>query len=688
MILKEVEVNNIRNIDDISLTFTSGHTIIRGDNASGKSSFRLAVEYALYGSLPGHTLENMIRHGQDEMSCKVVFQHRGDKYVIERSSELEKGSISSDASLEYDDETIEGARNVSKKVEELLGLGQDAFNLLNPRQAQISKVLSMTETEKSKMFDSILGIGRFREAYEDMRDVVSPIESRSDNLSGQIETLESWLNEIDKGELKTKLENLKEKRKKKNNEIENKKKDLKKAKEKVEEVEEKKEEIKDKRDAKDKISTLENKIEMWEKRRDKQKEKLENLVEKKDSIEEDIKSIEDKLEELPELEDLENEINNKDEKLSETSEKVMSLRKELKSLEESVDTVKNKDTCPLCRQEVTENYEEDCLSELKRKKENIGKKLKEKQEVMEKEEDDLEKLKDKKGEVREKSNKLENEKSKKNSKLETVKENINDIEDEVEKLEDNINEAEEKIDDLPTPDISDKDEEMIESLYKQVTEERKNIELELNNMENALETVNNKIDNISEKIEEYKKKEKNRKKLKKEVEQVKNLEKDLKVVREMLNKLGPEMREYLRLLLEDEFKKLFNKVRDTLGYDDAEIESDYNVKLKEGGYERLASECSGAEQLAVSILLRLAMIKVLSNAQVGGHIIESLIIDEPEERGVDPENMKTIVEMLEEIELNQLIIITHDPLFQERIGESGYEFSEGHDGTAQVEKIR
>ncbi|MFW6025615.1 MAG: AAA family ATPase [Candidatus Woesearchaeota archaeon] len=688
IIIKKIKIKNIRNIEKLELDFKKGNTIIKGDNATGKTSFRLALEYTLYGSIPNYTLKNMITHGKKKMAGIVVFEHNGEECKVKRESELDKGSISSKAKLKYQGEIIEGARNVTNRIEKIVKLDQDTFNLLNPHQANICKVLQMTDTNRAKMFDSILGIGRYRDTYEDMRNVVSPIESRKSNVNGKIETLENWLDEVNIDKLNEELSNLKKNKGSFSEDIENFEEELEKVSKNLKGVEKKKKQLENVKQVKNKINDLQNKIKLILNTVNDKNKRLEDLKENLEEENEKLSNIKKEKEELEDIGKIEEKLEEKGEKINDIEKDNNYLNSKLDSIKDSIKKLDKNNTCPVCKQEIGKDYKKECQEDLYQNKKQVKNKIIKNKKQKEKLEKQKKIITEKYEKIKEKTeNKIEKINNK-NSKINNLKENIENLEKEIEENQKEVSKTKKEIDKIEKEnDIKNINEEDIEEKYEKLRQKQKDLEIKINDKKNKKNNIEEKIKNKKEKIEEYNKKKNEKKQKEEKITEISTILKDVKNIRKMFKKLGPEIREYLKILLDKKLSELFDKVRETLDYDDVNILEDYNIQLKEGEYTRLASECSGAEKLIMSILLRLATTKVLSNSEVGNQNIDFLIIDEPEERGVDPESMKLIVEVLEKIQLNQLIIITHNQLFQERVGEHAYEFYKNENGRAQKRKI-
>ena len=79
MILKKIQLENIRSYEHAEVSFKEGSTILAGDIGSGKTTILLALEFALFGLQPGQKGTALLRNGKDEGSVLVEFEVEGKK---------------------------------------------------------------------------------------------------------------------------------------------------------------------------------------------------------------------------------------------------------------------------------------------------------------------------------------------------------------------------------------------------------------------------------------------------------------------------------------------------------------------------------------------------------------------------------------------------------------------------------
>ncbi len=92
MMLKSLELENIRSYDKLKLDFPQGTILFEGPSGSGKSTVLMAIEFALFGlgSLKGGSL---LRLGQKQGSVTLTFEINGQNYTVHRTLERMPKSV-------------------------------------------------------------------------------------------------------------------------------------------------------------------------------------------------------------------------------------------------------------------------------------------------------------------------------------------------------------------------------------------------------------------------------------------------------------------------------------------------------------------------------------------------------------------------------------------------------------------
>lgn len=100
MLLKSIQLENIRSYLDDVIEFPPGSTLLSGDVGCGKSTILLAMDFALFGLRKGE-LEggDLLRHGAGRGGVHLAFEIDGNKYAIERTLRRSKDSVTQDSGM-------------------------------------------------------------------------------------------------------------------------------------------------------------------------------------------------------------------------------------------------------------------------------------------------------------------------------------------------------------------------------------------------------------------------------------------------------------------------------------------------------------------------------------------------------------------------------------------------------------
>ncbi|MFH1682558.1 MAG: AAA family ATPase, partial [Candidatus Woesearchaeota archaeon] len=86
MLLKSINLKNIRSYTEQTIQFPENSTLLSGDIGSGKSTLLLATEFALFGiSKPDLDGEALLRKGTTQGSVELNFQLEGKDIKIQRN---------------------------------------------------------------------------------------------------------------------------------------------------------------------------------------------------------------------------------------------------------------------------------------------------------------------------------------------------------------------------------------------------------------------------------------------------------------------------------------------------------------------------------------------------------------------------------------------------------------------------
>ncbi len=190
----EVEITNWRAYDRGKYTFKPGLNFMMGPNGKGKTSILEAIAYALTGEASVvDARDYLLRDPEKAATVKLTFQVDGNTYRIERTQQPGKAGEASLYDLRTNHKLASYQKNVTEKVEELLGVSADflrriiymaegdVFRFLKdpPGKAvnqQIQQVLGLTQLDA---FQEAVKLAQKR-----LRDQSKALKSLQDRIAG------------------------------------------------------------------------------------------------------------------------------------------------------------------------------------------------------------------------------------------------------------------------------------------------------------------------------------------------------------------------------------------------------------------------------------------------------------------------------------------------------------------------
>jgi len=132
MLIKKVQLNNIRSYTQEVLTFSEGSTLLNGDIGGGKSTILLAIAFALFGAdtdaLSG---EALLRKGANDGSVGLHFDVQGVDVFIHRGLKRSKKAVAQTEGYML----VNGVRKDAMPIE----LKSDIINLLGYPEELVTK---------------------------------------------------------------------------------------------------------------------------------------------------------------------------------------------------------------------------------------------------------------------------------------------------------------------------------------------------------------------------------------------------------------------------------------------------------------------------------------------------------------------------------------------------------------------
>ncbi|MCD6589783.1 AAA family ATPase [Candidatus Woesearchaeota archaeon] len=663
MIIKAVELWNIRSYEHERIEFEKGITLLSGDIGTGKSTILKSLEFALFGLSPRLSGESLLRHGKQKGKIRVELVINGKEVIIERTLkrnktiQQDKGILRIDGIVQELSPTELKARIIEllNYPKQLLSRNKDIlfrYTVYTPQEEMKQIILEKPET-RLEILRKLFGVEKYSRIRDNTILLARSIRQKALMLketAGRVE------------EYKNRIQEIIEKEKKLGLELEERKKQEKEQRERIEKLEGEYETIN-----KDYIEEKKRELELVQREKDKEKitKEIRELEKSIIEIEETIKNIEQELMgreeiDLSSIEAMEKELLERQRAIEEEIKiiirKIGSIEEKIRNYRDTIDNINSLETCPLCHQKVTEEHKEHIRriygENIEKNKEELEeeKKRREEKQVL------VEEVKNKIDELRKKKNNylVIKEKEKRISDLKKTREEKTNrktlLLEEVEKIDRELMQR-------------DKQLGIVKELEKKLSEKKELLEQE-RNKHTALLT---RISSIEKEIEMLKQEEE---RLGKELQRAENArriadkyEKMYEWLRNFFSELVANMEINVLASIHNVFNELFsewfNKLVDSQEMN-ARLDNDFSPIIEQQGYEVGIEALSGGERTSVALAYRLALNTVLNKIIEGIHTKGLLILDEPTE-GFSSEQLERVGEILRSLEVEQLIIVSHEP---------------------------
>ncbi len=594
MIIKSIELRNIRSHKNTSISFPSGVVLIKGEVGSGKTSILDGLKFALFGSF--QNAETLLRVGENQGEVKINLDRDGSDIIFKRSLRKTKTGYSSNEIIVFENgkerkiSDGEMRQYIAKIFRIKFERVRDPkfFDLLfYAGQDEMRNILDMKSEERLRIIYDLFGISDFKNIIDNidvLRGIVkNEIEIRKSIIGENRETI----NESEKRmeEIKNEISINNEKLKKfidEKDELENKFFSFKKI---YEDMKRKREEY---GNLKNELNVYMSELKEKKNNKNKNEQKIKNYEEdlkNKDIFEEKEKVLEKKKKDLEYL-GKEHESYVLRKKYMEENEKkidaIVEKQKKLKGFEEVLDDLEKR----LKEKEnllVKKNEIEGDLEKIKEKIENLKVEYKTTEKDIKTNRDQLLKYKD-----------LKNEKVCPVCGRPITEDLVKHL---VEEENKKLKSSEQKLNELSSM-IKDLENEKSEK--SRLIENMKREEREINELNIERAKIETEVKGIRMEIEKLPEMVKNFENEKIELEKYANLDKEIENVKEEIKMLEKYHDEYMRILgkerelielkkefsdLNDEIKNLSEKIRNiedgikSIDYDEnkfREMEEEYH----------------------------------------------------------------------------------------------------------------
>jgi len=665
MILKSIKLNNIRSYLNQEIKFPTGSVLLSGDIGSGKSSILLAVEFALFGVRRKHLPAfSLLRHGKKEGAVELRFELEGKDIIVKRVLKRGKDDISQEAGYVIINGTKKEGTAIELKtlVFDLLGYPKNLvtkskdlvyrFTVYMP-QEEMKQILLEDKDTRLDTLRKVFNIDKYKRIRENSLIFIRGLKEKRKENEGKIADLEEKKKQKKErqkniGEIDEKINGLMPKLDKIKKELKNKKNEIEKIEKNINELGKLKKELEiNELNLKNKLEQRKNNKENIEKL-EKQINILNEELEKSEKIkgEELVRRITEKENEIKLMDKTIKEINNKINEFTIKKNFSYNIKQKISKLEK----------CPTCEQDVSKEHKQSVIE----REDNLIKSLEENISLHTQQHSEAEKkilelknilrdLKKKENEVSVVKIKLENlnEKNKEKNNLlnlqEKIKKEIGIIN--TKKIE--LNKKTEEFKNI------EEDYKKIKVSLEKIVQEEKELQIEKAGLEKEKQTLKKLMEFLDKEIKE-------KLKIKENLVYLSQLQNWLE--KYFINLMNT-IEKHVMLSVHREFNELFQRWFNILIEDEAisvRLNDEFTPVIEQNGYETFLGNLSGGERTSIALSYRLALNKVINDIIGEVKTKDILMLDEPTD-GFSSEQLDKIREVLDQLNIKQIILVSHEP---------------------------
>ncbi len=175
MIIKRIQLKNIRSYENAEISFPQGSVLLSGDIGCGKTSVLLAIEFALFGLQPGQKGAALLRSQEKEGKVSLELEIDGKEILIERTLKRGKTISQEEAFITIDGDKKEMAVSELKNlILSLLDYPSEfakksnilyRFTVYTPQEEMKQIILETSETRLDTL-RHVFGIDKYKRIKE------------------------------------------------------------------------------------------------------------------------------------------------------------------------------------------------------------------------------------------------------------------------------------------------------------------------------------------------------------------------------------------------------------------------------------------------------------------------------------------------------------------------------------------
>ncbi|MFX1311722.1 MAG: AAA family ATPase, partial [Promethearchaeota archaeon] len=668
MILKSIDIQNIRSISSGKINFPHSTILFFGDIGSGKSSVLKSIEFALFGTLTHGDLrgDSLLRRGKKSASVELVFSIDNNDYSVKRILSRDKrGRVLQEEStfIDYNKGTkiTYAPTDMRRKILTLLSYSVSRYEKANKLplfrytvytpQEELKEIILADPNNRFEILKEVFGIEEYETALKNveiikdlLNDILKEFRIKIDQIGEPEEEILQKEKEIN--EVKRKIHKIESELTLKDNEIKSQEKIVSKIQEESEKyskklmkIENNESNISDLKERQIEVNSMLSKIKKEISEKEKEIKNVKIIKTNTDMSEEEIEK---------ELENFQNIKSQKEKQLTLIKKKLTDIEILLKE-----------GKCSLCGQSIHEKdrFEQEFqnaslnVEKISHTVKELTQKIKDHKKTL-KIVRESQKCKNKK----ESLEAIISEKRKREADLISL---VNDLFVRIEKSQNNIISilSEYKITNLPKFKDSGKD---IHNKLNLEKEKLNKLKSEKESSENDLSVQKNTIKFLNEDLLKLKSKIQNKKIMQNKLiyySQLKNwvsenfpvLIRDIekKIIASSADHFNSYFREWFHELVED--KNIEVEIR----------KDDFQPTVYVNGYESPFRDLSGGEKSGLSLAYRLALNKIINERYQEVKTKDLLILDEPTD-GFSQQQINRMQSVFEKLNTSQMIIISHE----------------------------
>jgi exonuclease SbcC len=226
LIIRELELTNIRTHGHTLIRFPAGKTLLEGDIGSGKSSVLMAIEFALFG-LGSESGGSVLKLGQERGEVRMVFDIDGTEYEVIRRLQRKAGRVQqSDGFLKSPVETVNlSPSELKEKVLDVLEFNEAPdpkaqswiyrYAVYTP-QEEMKNILTLAPEQRLQILRRAFRVEDYKTAANNAEEAARQLRvdtSRLDGISEGVDELRKEMEHLrqEEGRLKAELTELERK---------------------------------------------------------------------------------------------------------------------------------------------------------------------------------------------------------------------------------------------------------------------------------------------------------------------------------------------------------------------------------------------------------------------------------------------------------------------------------------------